>query len=88
MKLNMDFVLREIAGEYMLIPVGSGAEVNGMIVLNKVGADIWKYLSETCERDYVLAKLIDQYDAPEETLAKDLDAFLVNLKEKHAIKDE
>lgn len=50
MKLNQNFVLREIAGEAMLVPTGEiSAKINGFIALNEVGAVIVKKLAECCE---------------------------------------
>ena len=49
MKIKREFVLREIAGDILLVPAGKTAlDLNGMITLNAVGADIWKMLPEDC----------------------------------------
>ena len=41
MKLKDGYILREIAGDAVLIPVGRNAlEFNGIIALNPVSADI------------------------------------------------
>ena len=45
MRINKDFVLREIAGDYVIIPIGSTVlEFNGLITVNEVGAVLWKML--------------------------------------------
>ena len=45
MKIKREFVLREIAGDILLVPVGKTAlDLNGMLTLNEVGAEIWKML--------------------------------------------
>lgn len=87
MKRNEAFLLREVAGEAMLIPSGKDTGINGLVALNAVGADIWKMLGENCDRDYVLAEMVKKYEADEETIAKDLDAFLYTLKEKKILLD-
>ena len=47
MKIKREFVLREIAGDILLVPTGKTAlDLNGMLTLNGVGADIWKMLPE------------------------------------------
>ena len=39
MRASTDFLLREIAGEFMLVPVGPGASgINGLVTLNEIGA--------------------------------------------------
>ena len=41
-KANEDYLLREIVGEYILVPVGSGAEqLNGMLGLNETFQFVW-----------------------------------------------
>ena len=43
MKTNSEFILREIAGEAVLIPTGEASQnLNGMIHLTETGAFIWK----------------------------------------------
>ena len=45
MKVQKEFVLREIAGDYVIIPTGkTGLTFNGLITVNEVGADLWKML--------------------------------------------
>ena len=45
MKVEKDFVLREIAGDYVIIPTGKTVlAFNGLITVNEVGADLWKML--------------------------------------------
>ena len=47
MRINKEFVLREIAGDYILVPVGDTAlEFNGLITLNEVGAFLWGKLQQ------------------------------------------
>ena len=45
MKIQKEFVLREIAGDYVIIPTGKTAlTFNGLITVNEVGAELWKML--------------------------------------------
>ena len=45
MKIDKKFVLREIAGEYIIIPTGKTAlDFKGLITVNEVGVSIWKML--------------------------------------------
>lgn len=77
MKIKKDFIMREIDGEYLLIPANATAlEFNGIITLNEVGAFIWKHLDE-CETEAELVQVIlKEYDVEEETARKDLEEFL------------
>ena len=45
MRIKKKFVLREIAGEYVLVPVGEAArELNGIVTVNELGAFLWNLL--------------------------------------------
>lgn len=77
MKIKKDFVMREIDGEYLLIPANATAlEFNGIITLNEVGAFIWQQLP-SCETEDALVKaILQEYDVDEETARADLAEFL------------
>ena len=48
MKRNTNFILREIAGENILVATGKAAQVfNGMITLNEVASFIWSNIDAT-----------------------------------------
>lgn len=86
MKLNGEFVLREIAGETILVPVGRTAlAFNGIITLNQTGIEIWKGLQEEKTHEEILQVLLEQFDVDADTAAGDLDAFLETLREQDLI---
>ena len=52
MRINKEFVLREIAGDYVIIPTGQTVlEFNGLITVNEVGVSIWNMLQEEVARE-------------------------------------
>ena len=86
MKLKGEFILREIAGDVILVPVGRTAlAFNGIITLNQTGIEIWKGLQANKSREQLLDALLEQFDVPAEQAAKDLDAFLAHLLENDLI---
>ena len=55
MKVQKEFVLREIAGDYVIIPTGKTVlTFNGLITVNEVGADLWKMLQSDVSFDDLL----------------------------------
>ena len=47
MKRKQDCLLREVAGEYLLLPTGlSAVNLNGMIVLSEPAAFVWGLLEQ------------------------------------------
>lgn len=82
MKRKGDFVLREIAGDNILIPVGETAlRLNGMITLDEVGKVIWSALEQENSRDAILRQILDRFDVTEDTAGKDLDEFLSQMEQ-------
>lgn len=86
MKLKKQFLLREIAGEYILVPVGeSSTAFNGLITMNNMGVFIWENLDEVSNEDEMLQKILSEYDVDEKTAKADLDEFLEILKKADII---
>lgn len=86
MKTNGEYVLREIAEEYILVPIGTTAmEMNGMITLNEVGVFIWNKLQNEYTREDLLNAILDEFEIDEKQAETDLNEFLQQLKEAHLI---
>lgn len=81
MKIKGEYIIREIAGEHLLVPVGKTAlELNGMVILNPVGAAIWSGLEAGRNTDAILSDLLENFDVSAETAKRDMNEFLQNLK--------
>lgn len=88
MRLNENYILKNIAGSPVVVPVGDAVNnINGMITLNGPAEDIWKALEDGKDYDDILALLISEYDAPEDILRNDLTAFLEKLKKYSILED-
>lgn len=82
MKVQKEFVLREIAGDYVIIPTGKTVlTFNGLITVNEVGADLWKMLQSEVTFDDLLNGILETYDVDEETAREDIQEFLDSLIE-------
>ena len=83
MKLSENYILKTVAGTPVVVPIGEAAnDLNGMITLNESAEFIWKMLKNGAERPEILAALKAEYNAAENVLAEDLDAFLNKLAER------
>ena len=80
MRRNTNFILREIAGENILVATGKAAEVfNGMITLNEVASFIWKNIDECKTVDKLIASILDEFDIDDETARRDIESFTAEL---------
>lgn len=80
MKIQKDFILREIAGDFVLVPTGNTAmEFNGLIAINEIGSFLWKNLQSEITREQLVQKVLEEYEIDSETVKKDVDQFLSKL---------
>lgn len=90
MKIKNTFVLRNLAGSNVVIPVGSDlVDFNGMITLNETGAFLWECLKEHKTRDDLADALMNEYTGAEkQEIEKDVDDFLAVLDKNGIIEYE
>ncbi len=82
MKIKDGFILREVAGSYLVVAVGAAVKAfNGMINLNETGAFLWKLLEKGATEEEAVAELLKEYDVDEETAKADVKAFVSKLTE-------
>ena len=63
MKIKSGFVIREIAGQYMAVPVGERVnDLHGMIALNETGAFIWKLLEDEKTEEELARAHTEEYE--------------------------
>lgn len=87
MRIEKEFVLREIAGDYIIIPTGSTVlEFNGLITVNEVGVTLWNMLQEEVTMDELVAGILAEYDVSEEVARKDIQEFLDTLTQNGILK--
>ena len=82
MRIEKEFVLREIAGDYIVVPTGKAVlEFNGLISVNEVGASIWNMLQNEVTFEGLLQGILNEYDVEEEIAKQDIQEFLDKLIE-------
>lgn len=86
MKIKDGFMIREVGGAYVVVPVGErSVQFNGMVNLNEIGAFIWKVLEKGAEKQDVIDAILEEYDVTRETAEKDADQFINVLKENNIL---
>ena len=81
MKLKNGFVLKEIAGECVVVAVDAALNLDGMITLNDTARTIWQALTEGAEMDDLIAKLTEVYEVDEATARLAAESFVKKLEE-------
>jgi len=81
MKIKSGYLLREVAGNYIVVAIGEEAvDFNGLITVNETGAFLWKKLEEGIDTSELLAALTAEYDVDEKTAVADINAFVEKLQ--------
>ncbi len=83
MKIVEEFLLREVAGEYMLIPVGETAQkFNGLITLSETAKFIWNHVEQVNSLDELVQRITEKYDVDKETARRDAYLFVSGMLER------
>ena len=76
-RINPDFILREIAGEYTIIPTGgNNAFSNAVMAPNETAVFLWKAFEQPSTIQDVAVKAREKYDVTEEQIYRTINNFV------------
>ncbi|MCH5202148.1 MAG: PqqD family protein [Oscillospiraceae bacterium] len=82
MKVKEDFLLRKVAGCYVVVPVGRATvDFNGMLNLNETGAFLWEKLQNDTTKEELVASLLKEYEIAEDIASRDVDVYIKKLED-------
>ena len=87
MTVNPNFILRELAGEWLLVSICENEENKRLLYLNEIGKDIYTYLKAGVEGEALLKALSQEYEVDTETLHADVEEYLSILRSYKVITD-
>ena len=80
MKIKKGFVVREIAGQCIVVALGETSKTfHGMIKLNETGKIIWSMLEKGSDVDTIVSYIVGEYDATADTVRSDVERFIDTL---------
>lgn len=79
MKIKDGFLLRQVAGQSVVLPTGNELNLNMMITLNGTGAFLWERLQTETDEDALVAALLEEYDVDADTARSCVAAFVKKL---------
>ena len=91
MKLKDGLILREVAGQYVIVPTGKRVkDVTGVLYMTKPAAALWDYMqSHEFEKEDLIRLTLERYkDVTREQVSSDLDKFLKGLADKCVLEIE
>ena len=80
MKLKENFVLRQVADTWVVLPMAEeSVNFNGMLTLNESGALLWRALEQGSDRQGLVDALTAEYAVDAAIALADVDEFLGKL---------
>lgn len=77
MRRKSDFILQELGGENLLVPLGAQVvDMNGLVILNATGRCAWELLAEDRSVDDLAVVVAERFDVDPERARADVLTFL------------
>lgn len=87
--LGGQFILRSVAGENLLIPVGEAANhTKGLIVLSESGVLLFEKIKKGCTKTELIAALLAEYEVSREEADADTETFLDQMRQLNMLMEE
>lgn len=82
MRRSREFVICEIAEEYIIIPTGNAAlRYHHLITVSEIGAFLWQLLETEQTEESLLKNVMRTYEVNEKTARQDVADFVDRLKD-------
>ncbi len=88
MKINENFLLREVAGNKVVMPVGEAADAfSGMIKLNGTGAYLFEKIQGGITEEELISAMLADYEVDEATARQDIARFVDTLRKMNILEE-
>lgn len=90
MKLKDGLILREVAGQYVIVPTGKRVqEVTNIVYISSSAAYLWDYMKDhEFEKEDLVQRILEHYSGvTEEKAGADIDKFLKTLSDNNIMDD-
>ena len=86
MKLKTGFITHMVGREQMMVAAGPAAKsFHGLVRSNETAAFIIDCLKKETTEEAIVAAMLEQYEAPRETVARDVHSVVEKLREIGAL---
>lgn len=76
-RVNLDYILREIAGESILVPLGESTVFgNSMISMNETSSFLWKFFKKAHTIQEAVSEAMNVYEGTQEMFARHISEFV------------
>lgn len=87
MKIKDGFMLREVADQWVVVPLGERVvEFSGIMSLSESGALIWRHMEQNdVEEEALVSLLLTEYEIDEKIAKQDVHEFIEKIKDKQLL---
>lgn len=76
MKINTNFIYRQIDNVHFLIPIKRNNITNNIVKINEISAVIWKMIMAENEIKDIIKYIAEQYDEDIKDISEDVNCFV------------
>jgi hypothetical protein len=88
LKIKDGFLLRQVAGSWIVIPFGANVVAfNAVISLNDTGALIWENIASGKNKKDIVDLLVSQYETAREIVASDYDELIEQMRAANLLEE-
>lgn len=79
-------IMREIAGEFILVPIkGRLADLQRIYMLEGIGSFLWTTLNKPITEEEIVLRVVEEFDVDKHTAMLDVRDFLAKMKKEGLI---
>ena len=80
MKRKADFMLQNVGGEWLLVPLGAQVvDMNGLVMLNDTSACVWEMLEQDRTEEELACAITERFEVDSATACADVHTFLAEI---------
>jgi len=89
MKIKEGYILREVAGNNIIVAVGGeSVTFDGIKTLNETGAFLWRNIEKGMDEEMLVKAMLDEYEVDEQTAKTDVKEFVSLLINNGLVENE
>ena len=82
MRIKQGFVMREVAGQTVIVATGEAARgFRGMIKVNAAGRIIWQGITDGLDEAAIVERIVAAFDVTRDTAEHDVAAFVAQMRD-------
>ena len=87
MKIKEGYILSEVAGTTVVVPINPDHTFRSMLKLNATGKLLWEQLTSGASEEALVQSIVAEYEIDQATAAADVSRFLMALRERGVLED-